>query len=240
TQRVAIGERARHGIEARNEFGRLVRWAQLGFQRLKAVVIEAEVRGGEALFQDGCTGEQRERGALDLRRRREQHFALAFKEGAGHAAIHRAREADGALGEREMDGAAVERDIADAVHAFSIEPHAAQFAVERDRRRGSSRRGNALRERHAAPKQRHDGYPTDPIAHDDLLLECALVRAHVTSEAARRRAWPVGTLAFALIFALTFALTFALLTASAAAQTIYLKNGGAIRGEHVREANGRV
>ena len=50
----------------------------------------------------------------------------------------------------------------------------------------------------------------------------------------------MGTLAFALIFALTFALTFALLTASAAAQTIYLKNGGAIRGEHVREANGRV
>ena len=142
-QRIHLGQRDRLVVIGGNERGGILRRAQVRLQLLDGVVVEAQIRRGNFLFQHAGADEAAQRSALAAVRRTHQHFAFALEVSAGDVAVHRLGEGDGAVVEPDMQVFAVEFGFANLEDVLGIEADGAQRAIERQHRRRSQRIGRS-------------------------------------------------------------------------------------------------
>src|SRR5579884_2091121 len=102
-------------------FGGVFHLPQPRLELIENVAVKAQVRAGEFIRKNGGSGKQAERGALFVGGRRDQQVGVAFKEGAGNAAINIAGEGNFAVIERDLNRLAVQRRFANPVNPPGIE-----------------------------------------------------------------------------------------------------------------------
>ena len=127
------------------------------------IVIEAEVGGREALFQNCHPREQAHRLAFYVVGWGQQHLAISLKERPGNPAQHILGEGDGAIFQSDMNRRSVQRRFPDLEHSRGIQPDATQLQIEGLRGAGPARLRSRLfspgwreRQNRQAHGQRHD------------------------------------------------------------------------------------
>src|SRR5207248_8451980 len=94
-----------------------------------SIVVEAEVGGRKALFQNCHAGKQAQRLSLHLIRRRQQNFPLALKESSRYFAHYVFGKGDGAIFQSDVDCSPVQRCPPHFENPRSVESHAAELKM---------------------------------------------------------------------------------------------------------------
>ncbi len=100
---VHLGQIARRLVPPGSKLPCIFRRSEARLQLSGGIVVETEVGGREALFQNGHPGEQAHRPSFHLVGRNQQHFSIALKECPGNLAQHILGKGNGAILQRDVD-----------------------------------------------------------------------------------------------------------------------------------------